>query len=251
MSQERIEIRQDISIPSTQTDSLKADLYLPPSQQSNGAAILLVFGGGWREGDRSQQRAYGLMLAKAGFTCLACDYRWSSVAHWPAQVEDISAGASWLESQAQALGIDPNRFGVSGNSSGGHLALMLASLEPFWTPAAVCAFYAPTHLHPPGKPGHDKTFAQLMGPDAVDRDYELASPVNYVGVNSPPTLLIVGDEDTRVPMEDTLSVYRVLKQAGVNAELHCFSGLGHAFDMSRDLAETCSRLMIGFFERYL
>jgi acetyl esterase/lipase len=251
MGEERIEIRKAVSIPSTQTNSLKADLFLPSANKRNGAAILLVFGGSWREGDRSQQRTYGLMLAKAGFTCLACDYRLSSIAHWPAQVEDISAAAYWLESQAQTLEIDPTRIGVSGNSSGGHLALMLSGLDQYWKPAAVCAFYPPTRLLPPGQPGHDEAFAQLMGHEAEDQDYAEASPVNCAKANNVPTLLIVGDEDSRVPPENTWSVYEKLKQANVKVELHSFSGLGHAFDLSRELAETCGRLMVGFFERNL
>lgn len=254
-TEKRLEIRKAIAIPSAYTDSLKADLYLPVVENRNSAGVLLVFGGSWHQGDRSQQKAYGLALAKAGFTCLACDYRLSSVATWPAQNQDISAAAQWLRSAAAELGIDPGRIGISGNSSGGHLALMAAGRNDYWrndwSPAAVCAFYPPTRLSPPNKPGHDESFLQLLGQDASDESYMHASPVNLVHGQFPPTLLIVGDADTRVPAEDTWCLYQALKQAGVSAELHSFAGLEHAFDMQREMAVICAAIMIGFFRRYL
>ena len=249
--EKKIEIRSAIDIPSAHTDALQADLYLPAVENRNGAAVLLVFGGGWRMGDKSQQRVYGISLAKAGFTCLACDYRLSQVAHWPAQQQDISAAAQWLKSVAADLGVDPQRIGISGNSSGGQLALMAAVNDNDWKPAAVCAFYPPTHLSPPDKPGHDESFLQLMGPNADDDDYRQASPVQRIHNSYPPTLLIVGDADKRVPAEQTNLMYQALKQAGLTVELHSFAGLDHAFDMQRDMAMLCAQLLVTFFRRYL
>lgn len=249
--EKRLEIRKAIAIPSAFTAALKADLYLPPEEARNGAAVLLVFGGSWREGDRTQQKAYGIALAKAGFTCLACDYRPSSLACWPAQNQDVSAAALWLQSQAAELQIDPLRIGISGNSSGGHLALMAAAQLNDWRPAAVCAFYPPTSLAPPGKPGHDESFLQLMGVQANDDDYAFASPINQVHERFPPTLLIVGDSDTRVPPVHIWSFYEALRSSGATAEIHSFAGLEHAFDMQREMAMVCASIMTEFFRRYL
>jgi len=247
----RIEIRKAIAIPSTHTDSLQADLYLPTSDNQNGSAVILVFGGSWRMGDRSQQKAYGIALAKAGFTALACDYRLSSVAIWPAQNQDITAAAQWLRSNAADLGVDSGRIGISGNSSGGHLALMAAAKDNDWRPSAVCAFYPPTRLLPPNEPGHDESFLQLVGPDASNEDYQRASPLQQVHENYPPTLLIVGDADSRVAPENTFALYQALKGVGASVELHSYAGLDHAFDMQRDMAMLCAQIMTEFFKRYL
>lgn len=247
----RLEIRKAIAIPSAFTDALKADLYLPLAEARNGAAVLLVFGGSWRHGDRSQQKAYGISLAKAGFTCLACDYRPSSLACWPAQNQDVSAAAQWFQSQASELQINPKSIGISGNSSGGHLALMAAAKLNDWKPRAVCAFYPPTILAPPGKPGHDESFLQLMGEQANDDDYAFASPINQMHRQFPPTLLIVGDSDTRVSPDHTWSLYQALRSSGATTEIHSFAGLAHAFDMQREMAMVCASIMTGFFRRYL
>jgi len=247
----RIEIRNAIAIPSANTDSLHGDLYLPTSENRNGAAVILVFGGSWRMGDRSQQKAYGIALAKAGFTAMACDYRLSSVAFWPAQNQDISAAAKWLQSNAAELGVESGRIGISGNSSGGHLALMATAKDNVWRPSAVCAFYPPTRLLPPNEPGHDESFLQLMGPDASSEDYQRASPLQQVHENYPPTLLIVGNADSRVSPENTFTLYQALKDVGATVELHSFAGLDHAFDMQRDMAMLCAQIMTEFFKRYL
>ena len=251
MPEERIEIRQGLAIPSVHTDAIYGDLYLPTSATRNGAAVILVFGGSWRTGDRSQQKVYGIALAKAGFTALACDYRLSSVAFWPAQNQDVSAAAHWLQSKATELGVDPRRIGISGNSSGGHLALMAAAQDNDWRPAAVCAFYPPTRLLPPTEPGHDESFLQLLGPKAAVTDYRHASPLHRVHEGYPPTLLIVGDADSRVPPEDSFALYQALKRVRATAELHSFAGLDHAFDMERDMALLCGQLMTAFFKRFL
>ncbi|MDH4166634.1 MAG: alpha/beta hydrolase [Gammaproteobacteria bacterium] len=249
--EDRIEIRQAFPIPAVHADSIYGDLYLPTSENHNGAAVILLFGGSWRTGDRSQQKAYGIALAKAGFTALACDYRLSSVAFWPAQNQDISTAAHWLQSRTAEMGLDPGRIGISGNSSGGHLALMAAAKDNDWRPAAVCAFYSPTRLLSPTEPGHDESFLQLMGPNASNADYQHASPLLRVHENYPPTLLIVGDADSRVSPENSFAFYQALKRVGATAELHSFAGLDHAFDMQRDMAMLCAQLMTAFFRRYL
>lgn len=251
MPEHRIEIRQALAIPSAYTQSLQGDLYLPSSENRNGAAVILVFGGSWRMGERSQQKVYGIALAKAGFAALACDYRSSSTALWPAQNQDISAAAHWLKASAAEFGVDPGRIGISGNSSGGHLALMAAAKGNDWRPVAVCAFYPPTRLWSPTEPGHDESFRQLLGPNASDADYRQASPLLQIHDHFPPTLLIVGDADGRVSPDDSLAFYRALKGLGATAELHSFAGLDHAFDTEREMAMLCAQLMAAFFKRYL
>jgi hypothetical protein len=62
---------------------LRADLYRPPV--SNGAAVLLIHGGSFTHGDRSQLRGYGIVLGRVGYTCGACEYRLAGEARWPAQ----------------------------------------------------------------------------------------------------------------------------------------------------------------------
>jgi acetyl esterase/lipase len=58
---------------------------------------------------------------------VACEYRLSGEAHWPAQIHDVKAALRWMRANANRLGIDANKLYVTGNSAGAHLALMLTA----------------------------------------------------------------------------------------------------------------------------
>ena len=229
---------------------LEGDLYLPPASPGARPAVLLIFGGSWRENDPSQQKGYGLALAKAGFVCLATDYRYSSEAIWPAQLEDVTTALQWLRDHATELDVDPNRIGVSGHSSGGHLALMVGATAPAQV-CAVAAFYPPTRLFGLDDENDDHTVAALMGPTASEADYQQASPITYASQEFPPAMLISGDADRRVPIEHTHDLHAALKAAGNVVELHVFADEEHAFDVGPELGRVTAGLLVSFFQRFL
>ncbi|MBL8644626.1 MAG: alpha/beta hydrolase [Rhodospirillaceae bacterium] len=241
-----ISITENVSIGAARGSArpLTADLYVPQSD-SVRAAVVLVFGGGWSTGDKTQQKAYGIKLAKAGIVAMATDYRLSGEAHWPAQLDDVTTAIAWLQANAAEYRIDPKRIGISGNSSGGHLALMAALNGA--TIAAVCAFYPPTDLATLLKHGDQGSIAGLLGGDTAPEKLSAASPLTRVHKNCPPVMLLAGDADTRVPVAQTLSLYEALRGVGVPTELHVFPGLGHAFDFDRGMAVLASTLMAQFF----
>ena len=70
-------IKDDIIIGQAGERDLKADLFLPPESKSNSKAIVIVHGGGWREGSKDQLRGYGILLSREGFVCLCTEYRLS------------------------------------------------------------------------------------------------------------------------------------------------------------------------------
>jgi len=240
---------------------LLGDLYLPAEQSGEPRpAVVLVFGGGWCEGDRSQQKVYGLKLASAGFVCLATDYRLSGEARWPAQLTDVMTALGWLSANAAGLGVDPERIAVSGNSSGGHVALMAAAsslgyldgtTEPRCPIKAVCAFYPPVELYSLAAYSTDGTVEKLLGKQALRGDYEQASPLSLASRPFPPVLLLSGNCDQRVPAGQTIRMYEALRQAGNPVDLHIFAGLGHAFDATRENARLAASLMIDFLHRVM
>ena len=266
MTKQHIDIREYLLSGSTGEPQLFGDLYLPEqSDTKDNSAIVLIFGGSWRSSDRTQQKGYGLALAKAGFVCLATDYRYSSEARWPAQLDDVKTAVRWLRAHAAEFGIDAERIAVSGNSSGAHLALMLAATADDPIPSAqadaawsehsskVCAvgaFYPPTSLSGLDDYNDDDTVSSLLGVDATKADYDKASPLTYASKQFPPVLLLSGDDDNRVPVEQTYVLHEALNKAGNTVELHVFAGLGHAFDADRDLARVTVPIMINFFRRY-
>jgi acetyl esterase/lipase len=262
----RIEIRKALTLDSVDDRLLLCDLYLPAKSDGAGRpAIVLVFGGGWKTGERSQQKVYGISLAQAGFVCLATDYRLSSEARWPAQLDDVKLAIGWLRAHSEEFHIDPQRIAISGNSSGGHLALMAAvtggdvsvrqesgdATDFSSAVRAVCAFYPPTRLKGLDAANDDDTVAGLMGAEATDADYERASPLARASGPFPPVLLLLGSDDQRVPAEHGWEFYEALKAAGNSVDLHVFAGQGHAFDSELNFARLSAEIMADFFSRYV
>lgn len=237
---------------------LRCDVFTPPAGARNAPGVLLVHGGGWREGDRSQLRGYGILLGREGFVCVASEYRLAPGATWPAQIHDVKAAIRWMRANADRLGIDPDQIVIEGNSAGAHLALMAAG-----TPnvpefegdggnpgvgtevAAAIAFYAPAVLDP-----SSQVIRDLLG----GHDPELAraaSPVMYVSPSFPPTMLLHGNRDDVVPVGESFRMYEALDRAGVPVELHIFAGEPHAFDSGSLLGRQSAGLMRAFLARYV
>ena len=72
-----VNIEDNIRFGSTGSRDLSGDLFCPPEGKANGSGIVIIHGGGWREGDKNQLRGYGILLAREGFTCLTASYRLS------------------------------------------------------------------------------------------------------------------------------------------------------------------------------
>lgn len=258
-----VSIEEHLVIGSGGGRELQADVFTPPADLANGAGILLVHGGGWVNGDRAQLRGYGILLGRIGYTCVACEYRLSGEASWPAQIHDVKAALRWMRANAARLGIDPAKIAVSGNSAGGHLSLIVAGtpgLPEFEgdggnpgvsTDVAACiAFYAPALL---GRPGVDlsERVAQLLGTGATPEMIAAASPITHARADFPPTMLITGNQDTTVPDESSFRMYRALADAGARAELHVFEGAPHAFDRESAFGRQTAALMALFLDRHL
>jgi len=266
MTKVHIDIRECLFAEPPGGRPLHGDLYQPATAEPNGnPAVVLVYGGSWRSGERAQQKVYGLNLAKAGFVCLAAEHRFSTEAQWPAQLEDIATAVRWLRAHAAELNVDPTRIAISGNSSGGHVALMVAAVtasqqlsldaeqcgEVSSEVSAVCAFYPPTKLHRLDDATNDDTVSTLLGADATPDDHARASPLSFAAEPWPPVLLLSGSDDARVSVEHTYELHEALKQAGNTVELHVFAGQGHAFDAAADLARVSAAIMVNFFQRYV
>lgn len=240
---------------------LRADIFTPPDAVKDRPAVLLVHGGGWQNGDRGQLRGYGIALARLGYLCVACEYRLSGEAVWPAQVHDVKAALRFMRANSSELGLDPARIAVSGNSAGAHLSLMLGA-----TPdapqfegeggnagvgtgvAAVVAFYAPTVLR---RTDIDGAVDRLFGPGVPEEVLRAASPVEHARKDFPPTLLAHGSKDETVPVTASLVMHEALTSAGAPVELHIYNDLPHAFDSDRTMGKHSAQLIAQFLDRNL
>lgn len=242
---------------------LKCDIYTPPGRPRNAPAVLLLHGGGWQRGDRSQLRGYGILLGRKGFVCVCSEYRLIPEVTWPALLHDVKAAIRWMRANSARLDIDPAKIAVEGNSAGAHLALMAAA-----TPdvaefegeggnsgvstelAAAIAFYAPTYLGEPGDVVNERRSALFGEHDSVEVR-RAASPVSYARADFPPTLLMHGTNDELVPQSQSIRMYEALMKAGATVELHIYAGQPHAFDAQRDFGRQCADVMGLFLSRYV
>ena len=246
---------------------LLCDVYRPPGDvpEGGGPAVLLVHGGSWRQGDRSQLKGYGILLGRAGYVCVAPEYRLLGEAPWPAAIEDVKAAIRWVRASASSLGVDASRIAVEGNSAGAHLALLaagtpgVAALEGTGgnegvssDVAAVAAIYAPTLFFADGSARESGGLPFLvLAEGGDDVAAAQASPVRHVSEGYPPTFLAHGTTDTTVPVSASMRMYETLVAAGVPVEMHLYAEQPHAFDAQPKFGRQVAAEMLLFLDRYL
>jgi len=120
-------IQKDIEFRKIGERSLSLDIYYPKRIHKLKPAVLLIFGGGWRSGDKSQNEAMSTELANKGFVAVSAEYRLSGEAQYPAAVYDLKAAIKWMKINATTYGIDTNRISALGVSAGGQLAALIGT----------------------------------------------------------------------------------------------------------------------------
>jgi acetyl esterase/lipase len=208
----------------------------------NKAAVVFVVSGGWMS-DHSMIKSFGAETEKAfadgGFTIFTVVHGAQPRFKVAEIVEQVKTAVRFVHEHAADYGIDANRVGVSGISSGGHLALMIAGSAD--SPVnAVAAIAPPTDLANWGKPGFILTeepqmamFIPALGfdPKGPRSDMEAlakkVSPITYVTAKYPPTLIVHGEDDKIVPLQQANAMDQALAKAGVQHKLEVISGGGH------------------------
>jgi acetyl esterase/lipase len=235
---------------------LRLDLYYPksPPPRNGYPLIICIHGGGWMIGNRGKD-FFLRNLTKDGVALARIDYRLSGTAKYPAQIDDARNALAWLLKSAPVLQLDANRIGVFGVSAGGHLALLLGLSQPESSRSikAICALYPPTDLigivPPEKRDRRHNAVAALLGAPVSERLAlaRAASPMTYVSREAPPVLLIHGDRDHLVPIEQSRMLEVALRKAGAESTLIICPGRGHGFSLRREiLAEVAD-----FFARNL
>lgn len=259
----KVEIQDDVVFGTGGERDLKCDVFLPPNDDKKRMGILLIHGGGWMQGDKSQLRGYGIQLARYGFVAVCSEYRLSTEAPWPAQIHDCKAALRWMRANAASLGLDPDRIAVSGNSAGAHLSLMVGA-TPNETDfegsgghggtdtsvSAVIAIYPPTRLKTRGN--LESAVDLLFGdPEIAEEVQTRASPISWSHGDFPPTMLVHGNNDQVVPVSETFNMYEQLTQKGAKVEMHIYEGAPHAFDREPEFFNQVADMIALFTDRQL
>ena len=207
-------------------EQLRLDACIPRGKGPWPAA-LLVHGGGWSRGDRTE--VGGPLrdgLARAGIAWLAIDYRLAPQHHYPAPVEDVETAIRWTKQHAARLKLDPNRLALVGESAGGHLVVMaVVRADESTRVSAVIPFFAPVDLESDTerRGGLSASLKGLFGRNDVDEETRRllreASPIQHVRSGLPPFLLVHGTADMSVPYEQSTRLRAKLSALGVPCEL--------------------------------
>jgi len=179
----------------------------PAASPRRGApCLVMIHGGGWDEGDRTQLAGWNAHWAARGYAVAAISYRLAPKWMWPAQREDALAAIAWLKANAARLGIDRERLVIFGRSAGGQIAAAVGYGARDPTIRGVVALYAPQDMPFTWSVAREddainsvKLLRQFLGgpPDESRRaTYESASAQLLARPDTPPTLLIHGDLDT-------------------------------------------------------
>ncbi|GAA1973187.1 alpha/beta hydrolase [Microbacterium pumilum] len=246
---------------------LQLDLYVPTDRSGPVPCVVWIHGGAWLFGTRLAPPDYwpaGRLFQgaiDAGLAVASIDYRHSREAPFPAQLHDAKAAIRYLRYFAPQLGIDSARFGVWGESAGGHLAALVALIAdpafegsegvvgPSSAVGAVVDFYGVAdvdtlpsffssmpqewieELQAKGDQGAVEPIDVLLAGSAFSREdgRRLVSPVTHAAAGAPPFLLVHGESDALVPIGQSEQLLAALQSAGVEAELVRVAGADHVF----------------------
>ena len=218
----------------------KLDLYLPAgSARANRPAVVFIHGGGFTGGDKAEYRSASVSadLARAGYVVVSCNYVLgpkSKEGVWPRNLADCREAVRWVRGHARELGVDPDKIAVAGGSAGGYLALMVGLSDDRTGPggdpqakvsakvSAVIDLYGVVNFSKHGK-------GDVPGVSAAEQAAYL--PENQCDRADPPVLILHGDADTTVDLQQSKDMAAALAKAKVDHELIIVAGAPHTFDL--------------------
>lgn len=230
--------------------ALLMDVYYP--KNPNGFGIIHISGSGWTRplgldalllNHQGHVKLEGEALVAAGYTLFSVNHRAVPRFIYPAAVEDVQRAVRFIRYHAEKYGINPDRIGAVGGSSGGHLVSMLGVLDGDETLAdespinsvsakvqCVIARAAPTNFMD-GELG--VSFIGVRGKIIKDassiesKRTKEASPITHVSNDDPPFLLVHGDRDEIVPFELSEQMQEKLQEFDIATKLIRMEGAGH------------------------
>ena len=261
-------ITRDLPFARIGDTELKFDLYRPDGPPAG--VIVWVHGGAWRGGSRAGVDLKG--LTAFGWAVASVDYRLSTQARFPAQIHDIKAALRHLRAHAAALGLPADRFIIAGSSAGAHLAALVGvtnshpELEgtvgenPGVSSGvqAIVDLYGASNLTtilkqstPHGLNMRVPALDLFLGgqPDALPEIARLASPVFHVDANDPPLLLMHGDQDPQMPINQSHELAGAYEKLGLPVVFKVMHGSAHGGPAFTD--ETSLRLIDRFLREHL
>lgn len=245
-----VDIKKNISYCSIGDRKLLLDAFTPKQSSVKRIAIIMIHGGGWRSGNRTQHWPLAESLAHLGYVCFTPEYRLSTEALFPAAVYDIKATIRWVKVNASTYNIDTSKIVIAGFSAGGELAAFMATtgnMPLFEGPQ--CNTGVGTHVnalididgtlsfvHPESgesidSAGRISAGTYWFGYNKKDNPgmWLVASPLTYVNHTAPPTLFLNSSVARMHAGRD--DYIKTLNEYGTYTEVHGFDDAPHSFPL--------------------
>lgn len=232
-------------------------------------AIMIIHGGGWRTGNRTQHYQLARRLAELGYVCFTPEYRLSTEALYPAAVHDLKTALRWMKAYAQTYNIDTNRIATLGFSAGGELSAFMGvtTEKPIFegnngnvnysskVQAVVDIDGILSFVHPESGEGDDSKHTSAatywFGYPKKDNPslWEEASSLTHVGKNTPPTLFLNSSVHRMHAGRDDFR--KVLDQYQIYSEVHSFPDAPHSFCLFNPWFEPTVKYIDEFLKKVL
>ncbi|MCI0642123.1 MAG: alpha/beta hydrolase [Gemmataceae bacterium] len=254
-----------------------------PTKNANGLGLIWVVSGGWFSGHQAINAFFAHEFVQRGYTVFAVVHGSQPMFTIPEILEDMHRAVRYIRHHAKDYKIDPDRLGIYGGSAGGHLSLMqgtagmegaAVSLDPVERASsrvqAVACFFPPTDFLNYGENGKDAlgrgVLASFKAPfdfreidkktnsffPVIDEEKKLEigrkiSPITHISKDDPPTLILHGDADKLVPIQQAEIFVAKYKEVGAEAELVVRKGAAHGWpSLVKDLSHFAD-----WFDRHL
>jgi len=244
-------IMKDVKYGSDAAQSI--DIYLPAGRTTTDTKVILfIHGGSWSGGDKTDfnEAINAIRPQLTDYAIFTMNYRLANggANRYPSQMDDIQAAINFINSKADDYKINPNKMALAGASAGAHLALLQAyKFNSNGKVKAVIDLFGPANLttlynNHPIPAASQPVLVNFLGatPATNPTLYYEASPINYINAQAPPTLILHGDADFIVPIEQSNSLYAKLQLNQVKTEMKVYAGEGHGW-AGNNMNDTYSR----------
>lgn len=213
---------------------------LVPAEAEQRPLVLFVHGGGWISGDKTMYAEEAEWLAEQGYASACVSYRLAPLATFPAPIADLQDAVQFLRKVARDHGAGNGKIISIGNSAGGHLSAMLGLCDTYYgtgepdkfkvdAVVSICGITDMRNVRECHLPISWSFLEQFLGTLDDDTLCAAASPITHVSQVDAPFLLIHGDQDDVVPVQQSVALAESLREAGVEVQLEIMRNEFHSF----------------------
>ncbi len=233
------------------------DLYLPANRTTDTKVVILIHGGGWSAGDKSDMNGFKDIIRQElpNLAIVNINYRLADENSnpYPMQINDITAIVNYLKSIDDQY-VFSDDYGLIGVSAGAHLSLLWSyGFDTNRDVKMVCSIVGPTNFTDPAylnsTDSNIRALMDLYGVDASTAFMEEISPYHRATTASPPTILFYGGQDPLIPTTQGTDMRDKLNQLGVINDFTLYPNAGHGWD-GLELLDTTIKLKL-FLQTYL